>query len=268
MQHCAGVFPPNGLAVPAGALDLLRSKSRKADPGPSKRLRSLHRNGAVAVDSWDAPPPRGMRGYPLKLVPGNSHLYLRWEDRRTKLNVEATSEGFVSHPDEEYWRWPQPVTARQAEKYGLFKSFSRQDELACFLSARGQVLMANDEYESALKYHELAEKVSPHSEVYRLVLSHVRPYVRYRREFAARKRAEAQALRGAQEARAAKRELIARYGEHPANSTGRIFPDPAPSVVYPQTTPATNGFTPQIQQNRNRQPQTKTPYATVLKTKS
>jgi regulator of sirC expression with transglutaminase-like and TPR domain len=130
-------------------------------------------------------------GYPLKLVPTSSHLYLRWEDSRTRLNVEATSEGFVSHPDNEYWHWPQPVSPREAEKYEYFKTFSASDDLACFLSARAEVLMANDDYEDSLKYHELAENVSPHSERYRLILKKVRPYVQYRRDFEAKKRKQA-----------------------------------------------------------------------------
>ncbi len=33
-------------------------------------------------------------GYPLYLVPAKKHLFLRWDDGKERINIEATTEGF------------------------------------------------------------------------------------------------------------------------------------------------------------------------------
>lgn len=73
-------------------------------------------------------------GYPLKLVSSVSHLFLRWDDRQkgTCFNIEATARGLVSHPDEHYRNWPNPMRPEdRAGKYYLH-SYTPQQELACF----------------------------------------------------------------------------------------------------------------------------------------
>lgn len=210
-------------------------------------------------------------GYPLKLVPTNSHLYLRWEDSRSRFNIEATAEGFVSHKDQEYWRWPQPVTPQQAEKYEYFKPFSPSDELACFLSARGEVLMANDDYENSLKFHQLAEKVSPHSELYKLILKKVRPYVDYRRKFdeEVRKR---QVIAEEQASLDDITRINAINQRNGASSPSlqvpvpRIPQEPVPRVRYEAPRPGGNKFTPILQGNTKLRPQS--PYGSQPSTRS
>ena len=76
-------------------------------------------------------------GYPLKLVTARSHLFVRWEEGRERFNIEATTQGFVSHPDEHYRQWPEPMTAEEPEAEGFLKSLTPAQEFAVFLSIRG-----------------------------------------------------------------------------------------------------------------------------------
>jgi hypothetical protein len=76
-------------------------------------------------------------GYPLKLVTAKNHVFVRWEDGRECFNVEATTEGFVSHPDDYYRQWPEPMTTEEQEAEGFLKSLTPAQEFAVFLSVRG-----------------------------------------------------------------------------------------------------------------------------------
>jgi hypothetical protein len=41
-------------------------------------------------------------GYPVDLAATEEHLYVRYEEGTNHLNVDATGEGFNTHPDDEY----------------------------------------------------------------------------------------------------------------------------------------------------------------------
>lgn len=81
-------------------------------------------------------------GYPLKLVSAKtknaSHLFVRWEQPDgNSLNMEATSRGLNSDPDDYYRTGVYELTPEQ-ERKGLFlKSMTPQQELAFFLMERG-----------------------------------------------------------------------------------------------------------------------------------
>lgn len=46
--------------------------------------------------------------YPIKLVTSSRHLFARWDEPGgERLNAECTSNGFFSHPDDYYLRWPK-----------------------------------------------------------------------------------------------------------------------------------------------------------------
>ena len=55
-------------------------------------------------------------GWPLKLVFAKEHVFCRWDEGPGfSFNIEATSPGFVSHPNEYYHRRPKPLTVRELE---------------------------------------------------------------------------------------------------------------------------------------------------------
>ena len=102
-------------------------------------------------------------GYPLKLVTTKGHLFARWEGRRTerltsptplpkgaerdekipevgayeRFNIEATGQGLSCFPDEYYHAWPEPLTPKEIASGQYLNSLTPKEELAVFLSARG-----------------------------------------------------------------------------------------------------------------------------------
>ena len=45
-------------------------------------------------------------GYPVDLASTEEHFYLRYEEGTNHLNVDAAGDGFITHSDEEYKKWP------------------------------------------------------------------------------------------------------------------------------------------------------------------
>lgn len=82
-------------------------------------------------------------GYPLKLVQAVGHWFVRWDDpeTNTKFNIEATSQGLSSHPDEYYKSWPNPMSEKLVEKGWLLKSLEPHEELAAFYEMRGHCFL-------------------------------------------------------------------------------------------------------------------------------
>jgi hypothetical protein len=105
-------------------------------------------------------------GYPLKLVAAKNHLFVRWEDGRERFNVEATTKGFVSHPDEYYRQWPEPMTAEEQEAEGFLKSLTPAQEFAVFLSIRGFCCEAMRRADWAVGSFSQAAKRHPECRMY------------------------------------------------------------------------------------------------------
>lgn len=84
-------------------------------------------------------------GYPLKLVKAKGHLYARWDagSQSRNFNIECTSIGFVSHTDEEYRTWPAPFTPEEEKSESYLKSLTPVQELAVFLTIRGECLRSS-----------------------------------------------------------------------------------------------------------------------------
>lgn len=104
-------------------------------------------------------------GYPLKLVPAKTHMFVRWEDARERLNIEATSPGLLVHPDEHYRHWPYEISDEEMAQGYYLKSLSTQQEIAICMSNLSVCLMANDRYFDALvqlKQVERLESGIPH----------------------------------------------------------------------------------------------------------
>jgi hypothetical protein len=89
-------------------------------------------------------------GYPLSLVKSKGHLFARWDEGDKSFNIEGTSVGFVSHPDNYYRTFPVSFTADEAEAEGYLKSLTPSQEFAVFLSIRGHCLRAAGDFKRAL----------------------------------------------------------------------------------------------------------------------
>src|SRR5262249_3769675 len=89
-------------------------------------------------------------GYPLFLSATKNHLFLRWEDGRTRLNMECTADGFASYDDDYYKTWPFKVTDEDIKAEGYLKTMTPSEELSCFLMMRGPCLMVAKRRQEAL----------------------------------------------------------------------------------------------------------------------
>ncbi len=108
--------------------------------------------------------------YPLSLVAAKCHLFVRWEDRETRFNIEATAGGMTAYDDDHYRKWPYPMTADEEKDMGFLKSMSGAEECAEFLATRGYCLRAAGRYDEALTAFEQAVRVAPDSRFYGLLL--------------------------------------------------------------------------------------------------
>jgi hypothetical protein len=101
-------------------------------------------------------------GYPLKLVRAKRHLFARWDDGEgRRFNLECTSRGFVSHPDDYYLRWPRPTTLEEVRRCGLLRSLLPEQEVAVFLCNRGRVWMEHGCYDEAVEAYQRACTFAP-----------------------------------------------------------------------------------------------------------
>jgi len=110
-------------------------------------------------------------GYPLKLVTTKGHLFVRWESSTERFNVDATGEGMNRYDDDYYRHWPFPLTEAEIIEHGYLKSLSSAEELAVFLSIRGQCLMEAGRYAEAVTSLEHAVRLRPGSPDEKLLLA-------------------------------------------------------------------------------------------------
>jgi hypothetical protein len=94
-----------------------------------------------------------------------------------RLNLECTSTGFFSHPDDYYLRWPKQATP--AEMFGTYflKSLTPREEISGFLIQSASCLRDNgcqrEAVEAACYSHDLA----PHHRLHLETLDHlIRPW--------------------------------------------------------------------------------------------
>ena len=113
-------------------------------------------------------------GYPLKLVAAKNHLFVRWENERERLNIEATTEGMTTFEDDYYRRWPFPVTPEEEQTERHLTSLSPAEELSVFLSLRTQCLLAAGRRDEALSSQEQVCRLAPHSAGQRAILEQMR----------------------------------------------------------------------------------------------
>lgn len=78
-------------------------------------------------------------GYPLKLVSAAIHFFVRWDaPDGERMNIESTSDGLRTPPDDYYLTWPQPANPQHVEKGWHLKSKPPHEELAAFYVFRSQ----------------------------------------------------------------------------------------------------------------------------------
>ena len=88
-------------------------------------------------------------GYPVNLAATQGHLYVRYEDGDEHLNVEATSLGYNSYPDDYYRKWPYPTSDADAREYGLLRPKTKAEMLGAFLIIRAQTLTSAKRFDEA-----------------------------------------------------------------------------------------------------------------------
>jgi hypothetical protein len=110
-------------------------------------------------------------GYPLKLVTTKAHLFIRWEDANERFDVEATGRGMNRYNDEHFKQWPFPVTEEEVRANGYLKSLTSAEELAVFLSLRGNCLKEAGRIAEAKGCYEQAVRLAPDARSYRLLLA-------------------------------------------------------------------------------------------------
>lgn len=108
--------------------------------------------------------------YPLSLVSAKNHLFVRWEDQETRMNIEATSIGVTTYDDAHYRKWPYPMTDQEETEHRFLKSMTASEECAVFLSIRGHCLMAAGRTEESLAAHQQAVLHAPDAKLYQIIL--------------------------------------------------------------------------------------------------
>ena len=100
-------------------------------------------------------------GYPLKLVRGKSHLFVRWDDGKERFNIESGGHGMNSFPDDHYRMWPFPISDSEIKTGFYLKSLTPAEQYAGFLETRGFCLMENGRIAEALNSFNHVNKLVP-----------------------------------------------------------------------------------------------------------
>jgi len=100
-------------------------------------------------------------GYPLKLATTKAHLFIRWDDGTDRFDVEATGKGMNRYDDEHFKQWPFPVSDEEIRNDGYLKSLTPAEELAVFLSLRGNCLKEAGRRAQAASCYAAALRLAP-----------------------------------------------------------------------------------------------------------
>ena len=112
-------------------------------------------------------------GYPLKLVTTKAHLFVRWESKADRFDVEATGKGMNRYDDEHFRQWPFHVSDEEVQTEGYLKSLTPPEELAVFLSLRGNCLKEAGRKIKAASCYAAALRLTPGWNAYRVLLADV-----------------------------------------------------------------------------------------------
>ncbi len=100
--------------------------------------------------------------YPISLAQTKDHAFCRWDGPgRESFCFDAAGKGFLAHKEERYRQWPHRITAREEERNGYIRAMSKREELAFFASNRGNCLMDNFDFVSAVEAYHWAHELEP-----------------------------------------------------------------------------------------------------------
>ena len=119
--------------------------------------------------------------YPLSLVGAKCHLFLRWEDKTTRLNIEGASLGMNTYDNAHYRAWPYPMSAEEEKDNRYLKSMTAAEECAVFLSTRAECLLVAGRLDEAIAAAEAAARLTPDSRYFQTILGLVKGAVAARR---------------------------------------------------------------------------------------
>jgi hypothetical protein len=114
-------------------------------------------------------------GYPLSLVHAKNHLFVRWEDKKDRFNVEASKGVMASPPDASYKTWPFPLTDEEIAKGPYLKSLTPTEEMADAMNARFWELMHYRRYDEALGIALKLRQMLPHADKYLVLVEAASP---------------------------------------------------------------------------------------------
>jgi hypothetical protein len=101
-------------------------------------------------------------GWPLRLVLAKEHMFCRWDKPNDeRFNIEATSPGFVSRPDEHYHHLPKPLSPAELERGWYLQSVTRREEVAEFYALNGLCRCENMHMTQAVQSFQWASSISP-----------------------------------------------------------------------------------------------------------
>ena len=107
--------------------------------------------------------------YPLKLVTTKGHLFVRWEGKGERFNIEATVRGLAKYDDDHYRHWPFEITAQEEAAEGYLKSLTPAEELAAFLSIRAMCQREAGQVDDAAQSFAAAARLAPGCASYRMM---------------------------------------------------------------------------------------------------
>lgn len=110
-------------------------------------------------------------GFPIKIVRAKQHVFCRWDGEGERFNIEATSPGFNSRPDEYYHTWPVPISREELEAGWFLKSLTPMEELADFIGQRGNCLLDHLRTQPACQAHGISYELSGRIPYYRNIWS-------------------------------------------------------------------------------------------------
>jgi hypothetical protein len=106
--------------------------------------------------------PVGRRlGFPILIVLAKQHSFCRWDGDGERFNIECTSPGFNSRPDDYYKTWPVPVTPEEIERGWFLKSLTPTEELAHYIGQRGNCWFDHLQTQRACEAHGIAHHLVP-----------------------------------------------------------------------------------------------------------
>jgi hypothetical protein len=100
------------------------------------------------------------------LVPTKGHLFVRWEGRGERLNLEATGRGMNHYDDAHYRQWPFPLSDQEIAENGYLRSMTPVEEAAAFLAIRGACWQENGRLREAQEAYAAAARLAPQCELY------------------------------------------------------------------------------------------------------